>query len=223
MAETKIKIAVVDDHVLFRSGLIRIIEQIDSKFEVVTEAGNGKQFLDWLSKKGNKADIVVLDVNMPVMDGFSTATALAKEEKAPKILSLTMLDDEKTLIRLLRLGVHGFLNKDTEPETLKRALNQIYDRGNYYTEQIAGKLVEIIQNPDTLSKHDFDISQRELDFIRLSCSDMTVREIAEAMSISEKTVENYRAKVFDKLEVKTRVGMTIKALKSNIISLDQLD
>ncbi len=220
--QENITLTVVDDHQLFRKGLINLIEQVDSRFKVIAECSNGKELMDQLAG-GTVPEIVVMDVNMPIMDGFKTTEAIKEHHPDVAVLALTMLNDENTLIRLLRAGVNGFLNKDIEPDELQKAIAEIHSKGDYYTEYVAGKLVSILRQPKATSRSISELNEQELRFIRLCCSELTYQAIADEMCLSVKTIDGYRSKIFEKLDVKSRVGMVIFAIKNNLVSIDQLD
>lgn len=218
MASNKpLKILVADDHRLFRKGLISLIHELDSSFQVVKEVNNGKELMQYLQM--NELDLVVLDVNMPIMDGFATIKAIRKSKPHQKVLALSMLDDETTLIRMLKDGVNGFLNKDIEPPELFAAITAIMNQGNYYTDLVAGKLIEIIREENHEWNTFSDLSEQELKFIELACTEDTYQMIADKMFLSVKTIDGYRAKLFDKLGVKSRVGLVMYALRHKIVSL----
>ncbi|WP_417610271.1 response regulator [Owenweeksia hongkongensis] len=214
-----LSITVVDDHSLFRKGLINLIHQIDSRFKVMHEASHGKEFLAQIND-GQVPDVVIMDVSMPIMDGFQTTKALRDINKDIGILALTMKDDETSLIRLLRAGVNGYLNKDVNPDELKEALHSIADTGYYYTEDVAGKLVHVITHPELSTNEGVALTDQEMRFIELACSEHTYKMIADIMCLSVKTVDGYRAKLFDKLDVKSRVGLVMYALKHNLVALE---
>lgn len=213
-----IKIYVADDHALFRKGLINLIHQTDARFKVEAEAVNGKELLDLLEKKG-LPDLVVLDVSMPVMDGHETTRAIREKYPELKVLALTMLDDEQNLIRLLKAGVNAYLNKDVEPDDLRQALLMVVEKGSYYTDTVAGRLVGILRQ-DGARQEQPELTEQERKFIALSCSDDTYQMIADKMCLSIKTIDGYRARLFEKLGVKSRVGLVLYAIKNKIISLD---
>lgn len=213
-----IHIAIVDDHQLFRSGLKSVIEEIDERFHVVAEASNGRQFLDKLDE-GLHIDVVVMDVNMPIMDGFQTLEELKNYKKIPGVLSLTMLDDDLTLIRLLKLGTNGFLNKDVDPFELSKAILTIAKEGQYFSAAVAGKLVGVIKEGTKDSSTRYELSDREQEFLKLASSELTYAEIAEKMSVSPKTVDNYRVSTFQKLDAKTRIGLVLAGLKLGLVEL----
>lgn len=213
--KSSVKITVVDDHSLFRKGIVTLIQEINSRFKVVAEAGNGAELLDQL-EAGLECDLIVLDLDMPIMDGLQTTQAL--KERFPKlgILMLTMKNDESSLIRLLKAGVNGYLTKDVEPDVLEKALLSIYEHGYYYTDALTGKLVQALQSDGSVQQ---SLNDQELKFLELACSEMTYKEIADKMCLSEKTIDGCRAKLFDKLSVKSRVGLVLFAVKNELISL----
>ncbi len=211
-----VKIAVVDDHSLFRKGLITLIKEINPQFEIVSEASNGQEFIDQL-EAGLKVDLVVLDLEMPRLDGQQTTKYLKKAFPKIGILMLTMKDDESSLIRLLKSGVNGYLNKDVEPDVLEQAILSVYENGYHYTDAMTGKLVNALKDPQ---EGDFPkLSDQESKFLDLACSELTYKEIADRMCLSEKTIDGYRAKLFEKLEVKSRVGLVLYAVKNGLVSL----
>lgn len=215
----QISITVVDDHSLFRKGIINLIHQIDDKFKVINEASHGKEFLAQI-KNDEIPDVVIMDVSMPIMDGFQTTKALRELNKKIGILALTMKDDETSLIRLLKAGVNGYLNKDVDPDQLKEALHSIASTGYYYTEEVAGKLVNVITHPELGTNEGVELTEQEMRFIELACSEHTYKMIADMMCLSIKTVDGYRARLFEKLNVKSRVGLVMYAYKHNLVAIE---
>lgn len=215
----QISITVVDDHSLFRKGIINLIHQIDDKFRVINEASHGKEFLAQI-KNDEIPDVVIMDVSMPIMDGFQTTKALRELNKKIGILALTMKDDETSLIRLLKAGVNGYLNKDVDPDQLKEALHSISSTGYYYTEEVAGKLVNVITHPELGTNEGVELTEQEMRFIELACSEHTYKMIADMMCLSIKTVDGYRARLFEKLNVKSRVGLVMYAYKHNLVAIE---
>lgn len=211
-----IRIAVVDDHSLFRKGLINLIQAVDPNFQVELEAANGKELMQKLAPS-ELPDLVVLDYDMPLMNGYETTLALRKLSPDVRIMMLTMKNDEHTLIRMLRAGVNGYLSKDVEPEELKQAINGIHLHGFHYNDGITGTLIEAIRSPQDGQRS--QLNDQEMRFLNLACSELTYREIADEMCLSEKTIDGYRSKLFDKLQVKSRVGLVIYAVKNELISI----
>jgi two-component system, NarL family, invasion response regulator UvrY len=217
-----IKLALVDDHKLFRKGLISLIEMVSTKFVILFEADNGLE----LQKKidnNNLPDIVLMDVNMPLMDGFESVTWLQKNHPQIKVLVVSMIEKEETIVRMLKLGVKGYLCKDVEPHELGEALEAVASRGFYYTDFITGKLVHSLQHGQTEKKHQpsLDIlNEREKDFLRLACTELTYAQIADKMFVSPKTVDGYRNSLFDKLQAKSRVGLAIFSIRNGLVILE---
>lgn len=212
-----INIAVVDDHQLFRSGMVQLVKSLNSSFNVMLEAENGKDFLDKL-KTSQSPDIVLLDISMPVMDGFQTAGALQKLYPDLKVLIISMNEDEASLIKMLKFGVKGFVGKDIEPEELKVAISKILHDGFYYSDKITEHLINTLQ---PVEQEDIieTLTEREIEFLILACSERTYKGIADEMIVSPKTVQGYRDSVYTKLKIKTRVGLVMFAIKSNLVEL----
>lgn len=188
---------------------------------VLFEASNGVD-LQSIIDKDNLPDIIFLDVNMPEMDGFETVIWLHKEYPSVKVLVISMVGKEETIVRMLKLGVKGYLSKDVEPEELQEAIVSIMDKGFYYTDFITGKLVHSFQNgvdefEGALRFH--ELKEREREFIKHACSEMTYYEIAGKMFVSPKTIDGYRNAIFEKLKIKNRVGLVMLAIKEGWITL----
>lgn len=207
-----IQLALVDDHQLFRKGLMQLIKSLSHPFEILSEWHNGQQFLNSL-EKGPLPDIAILDISMPLMDGFEIAAHLQSHYPTIKVLVLSMNEDEASLVKMLRLGVKGYLSKDVEPEELEAALLHIHQKGHYYSDQMTGKLIEILKTPEKKPSNHL-LKEREMEFVRLACSELTYEQIADKMCLSVKTVDGYRASVFDKLQVRSRVGMVMHAMNA---------
>jgi len=217
-----IKLGLVDDHKLFRKGLISLIEIVGAHYEILFEANNG---LDLQQKidKNNQPDIILMDVNMPGMDGFASVLWLQGHFPAIKVLIVSMVEKEETIVRMLKLGVKGYLCKDVEPKELGEALQAVANKGFYYTDFITGKLVHSLRSDhdDTLKHSGLDLmNDREKEFLQLACSEMTYHEIAEKMFLSPKTIDGYRNSLFEKLNVKSRVALVMYAIKNRIVKVD---
>ncbi len=218
MNKERYQVALVDDHVLLRNGLANLIRNF-GEYEVLIEANNGKQLQRLITIKG-EPDIVLLDINMPEMDGYETAAWLRSACPEVKVLVLSMYDKDKPIIRMLQQGARGYILKDSEPAELRAALGSVLTKGYYYSEMVTSKLIHNINQADvagTLEK--VILSEREIQFLRLACLEMTYKEIADAMYLSPRTIDGYRDALFEKLQVKTRVGLVIYALRNEIVSL----
>ncbi|WP_165871441.1 response regulator transcription factor [Flaviaesturariibacter flavus] len=211
-------IALVDDHILLRNALARLIGGFEG-FEVLHESGDGTELMDHL-QAGRIPDIVLLDLNMPTMNGYDTAEALQTRYPQVHTLMLTMYDSELALIRLLQLGVAGFLKKDVSPGDLRYALQTVVETGFYYSSQTAGKLANLfrMQARDGQAVNNTLLSEQELIFLQFACSDMTYKEIAQRMKLTPRTVDVLRDGLFFKLDVKSRVGLVMLALKNGVVT-----
>lgn len=215
-AKKKYNICIVDDHLLFAGSLEKLIESF-GQFNVLFHAKNGSDFQQKLKAAKVQPDIVLLDINMPVMDGFETANWLSSYRKDIKVLALSMDDDEDTILRMLRCGANGYLLKDIHPDKLKEALLEVMQRGYYHSEKVAETLLHSL-NP-TNDKPEHRLKENERIFIALACTEMTYKEIAEKMNLSPKTIDGYRHELFTRLSIKNRVGLVIYALKHDLYKI----
>jgi DNA-binding NarL/FixJ family response regulator len=213
------RVALVDDHELLRSGLAAIINSFDG-YNVIMQAGNGREFIDQLGQD-SPPDIVLLDITMPVMDGFETAEWIKKNLLTTRVLVLSMLENDIAIIRMMKNGARGYLLKDSKPKIFKQALDNIRDTGYFINELISDKLMNYISNGNTFAVNApfGSLSDNEVHFLRLICSDKTYKEIAEEMCVSPRTVDSYRDNLFKKLDIKTRVGLAIFAMKHNLVEM----
>lgn len=209
-------VAIVDDHSLFASSLEKLINSF-SNFRVLFHAKNGVELQERIEKGDDLPEIVLLDINMPVMDGFETAAWLRLNHPKIKMLALSMEDDEQIILRMLHKGAKGYLLKDIHPEILNTALQELMDKGYYHSEKISETLLHSLNPDDEMALLDF--KENELTFIQLACSEMTYKEIADIMGLSPKTIDGYRHELFNRLKIKNRVGLVIFALKKNLIKL----
>ncbi len=213
-------IAVIDDHQLFRKGLIHLINLFPD-YKVLIEADNGREFINKL-KPPALPDIVLLDINMPEMDGYSTAKWIKINYPDIKILALSMLDSETSIIKMIHHGARGYILKDADTEELRQAFKEVLDRGYYYNELISRKLLQSINllvNEDSNISLLVKISDREMEFLKLACSEKPYKIIAAEMFVSERTVDGYRESLFRKLNVSTRVGLVLFAVKNGLVQL----
>lgn len=220
MYKSKASVAVVDDHVLLRNGLANLIRSLDS-YAVLFEADNGKDFIEQL-KPHYKPDIVLMDINMPKMDGYETALWLKRNYPGIKVLALSMYDNENSVIRMMKNGAKGYILKDIEPNEFRRALDSLISKGYYYSELITGKLIHAVSNldePEQPIRSLIMLNDREIEFLKLACTEMTYKEIAEKMFLSARTIDGYRDALFEKLCVKSRVGLVMYAIKTGIVNI----
>lgn len=216
-----IKVVLVDDHTLLRNGLAGLVDSIDG-YSVLYQSDNGEDFIARL--KGDELpDLVLLDINMPIKDGYETAQWLKQNYPDIKILALSMYDNEQSIIKMIRYGAKGYLLKDTHPKEFKAALDAVMTKGFYYSEMVTGKLIHAVHSSgestgakNLLSK----LNERETEFLKLACTEMTYKEIAEKMFLSPRTIDGYRDTLFEKLNVKTRVGLVMYAIKNGIVQVN---
>jgi two-component system invasion response regulator UvrY len=218
MAKTPVKIGLVEDHVLIREALANIVNSFGDFF-VSISANNGKEFIQQLNDE-NSPEILLLDLNMPEMDGHATARWLAKKHPEIKILILTMYDAE-SLIHLIKSGVRGFVKKDVSPAELKYALECVMKNEIYCSQTITGRLFNLMKNQGEKSSAwgTIILSDNEIAFLKLVASELTYKEIAQEMRISPRTIDNYRDALFMKLNVRSRVGLAMYAVKTGIVTL----
>lgn len=221
-----LKLAIVDDHILVRKGIVQLISSASERFKVILEAGNGDELISQFPPlPSNQPDIVITDIKMPQKDGFETVNWLKTNHPHIKIAVLTMFDDEKSVLRMLKLGVDGYLTKNMEPKDLLAGLHSLRDKGFCYSDFITGTLWQSVKNEKAgLSPFDIwlSLSEKEKTFVKHTCSEMTYHEIAGEMGLSVKTIDGYRDNLFTRFKVRSRVGLVLYAIKNEIISLSTL-
>jgi DNA-binding NarL/FixJ family response regulator len=212
----KTSIVIVDDHILIAKALSAILANFE-QFEVLYECENGKDLQEKCKHPRNVPDVILLDISMPIMDGFETAAWLKETHPDVLIMALSMQDDEHSLIKMIKSGAKGYLLKNVHPTALADALNYLVKNGHYYPDWAASKLFSSISNGAKQSdKKDFN--DREKTFLRFTVTEMSYKEIANQMNCSARTVEGYRDSLFEKLELKTRVGLAVYAMKNGFDS-----
>ena len=214
------RLALVDDHILLRKGLCELITGFN-KYEILFEADNGNDFISKLNPS-MLPTAVLMDINMPVMDGYETAEWIKQHHPQIKVLALSMFNNENAIIRMFKAGVKGYILKDCDPLELKEALNAIITKGFYFSEMVTGSLIHSINNlddDDNQVKEIVKLTEREITFLKLVCTELTYKEIADNMCLSPRTIDGYRDALFQKLNVKTRVGLVVYAIKNGIVNL----
>lgn len=212
----KIKVGLVDDHQLFLRSLSLMLETLKC-FQVVVEALNGQDLQKKMAPLQELPDLMLIDVNMPVMDGIATTSWLQQHYPSIKLVALTMNDKDNAIIKMFRAGCCAYLLKDVHPTVLEKALHQVHEQGYFNADSAQF-------NPGRLlNKTGFDarpvLTAKEHDFLKLACSELTYKQIAGKMNLSERTIDGYREILFQKLEVKSRVGLCLEALRRELVSL----
>ncbi len=210
------KVVIVDDHLLFAGSLEKLINTF-SGFNVLYHAKNGVALQQKFKLEADLPDVILLDINMPVMNGFETMEWLSENHPNVKVLALSMEDDEQVILKMLRKGANGYLLKDIHPEKLKVALNEVIEKGYYHSDKVAETLLHSLQPKNEIKEH--NLKENEITFLKLACSEMTYKEIAEEMNLSPKTIDGYRNDLFRNLNIKNRVGLVIYALKNNLFKV----
>lgn len=211
----RIKIAIVDDHKLVSKAIENMIS-FNPKFEVVMNCFNGEDFLNKLESQKTMPEVVLMDINMPRKNGIQTTLELTKLYPDLKVIALTMEDNESTIISMLKAGAKGYLLKDMSPDILFDAINIVHEKGVFYTDLVTQSLLKIKTEEKETQEITTLLKDREIEFIKLACSELTYKEIAEQMCVSPRTIDGYRDSVFAKLNVKTRVGVVLFAIKHDL-------
>lgn len=214
---SQLKVALVDDHILLLNGLANVIDSFDG-YKVVIKANNGLEFIEEM-KISPLPDIIVLDYNMPIMDGYDTVCWLIDNYPDIPVLILTMFDSELMLMRMLQLGVQSILKKDVHPTELNYALDAIIAKGYYYPQSVSGKIATMFHKASHKKnvKDAIVFTENEIKFLKWVGTDLPYKRIAEEMCVSERTIENYRASLCDKLALRNRMDLAIFAMKNGII------
>ena len=216
------QVALVDDHSLLRTGLARLVESLG--FPVLFEADTGKEFIEIIGT-GKVPDVVLLDINMPEMDGYETARWIRLNKPDIKVLALSMYDNETSIIRMLKCGARGYILKDAEPAELRSAIEDTISKGFHYSELVSGKLVHAIKHSESengTGKNEIQLSEREINFLKYACTELTYKEIADKMFVSPRTIDGYRDALFEKLQAKTRVGLALYAIRTGIVDINRM-
>lgn len=219
-----LKIGIVDDHQLFRKSLSLLVDSFEGS-EVVLEAENGLQLFDILHEIA--VDIVLLDIQMPKMNGFETCSVLRKKYPDIKVLIVSQLATRESIHKVMELGAHGFFSKNSNPDQLEKAIKNIYEKDFYFELELSDVLKEAILWEKSSKTEDAvlsatPISARELDVIKLACREFSSSEIAEKLFLSVRTVEAHRKRIMEKTQSKNFIGVVLFILRQGLIGMDEL-
>ena len=214
---SKHEVIIVDDHLLITRALESLVNSFE-EYQVKYTFSNGRELVDKLSSGMKEPDIILLDVNMPIMNGIETMRWLKKYHPNVKVLALSVEDDDKTILSMLRNGAKGYLLKGSQPALLNKALDTILNQGYFHTEQVANTLMKSL-NGDIDESDTPELKENEIKFIQLACEEKTYKEVAEIMCLSPHTIDGYRQQLFEKLGVKNRIGLVMYAVKNKIVEL----
>ena len=213
-----IKLGIIDDHKIFRNGLKATLEDCED-FNLILEASNGKELIGLLTDK--VPDVLLMDIKMPEMDGIQTATYVHQHYKHVKILALSMFNEDKYIVDMMKAGASGYLLKNAEPEEIIEAISTVYHKGFYFNEHLSITLIKqlVVNDHAEISNNKADLNEREIEVLKLVCQECSNQEIADKIFLSVRTVEGYRARLFEKTCSKNLVGLVIYAIKRGIINV----
>ena len=210
----KMKVIIVEDHEIFREGLKRVISEMDD-VELAGEAENGAVFLEMLKKIS--PDVVLMDIQMPVMDGLEATEKALRMDPSLKILVISMFGEEEYVYSMVEKGVSGFILKTSGILDLERAIKKIAIGQQYYSEEIMGLLVKKVRSVDYVEKVSF--TDREMEVLRMLCRGLSNNDIADKLFMSVRTVEGYRNKLLQKTGSSNVINLVIYALKNKLVIL----
>ncbi len=206
-------VVIVEDHMLLSQAIGSIVNTFD-KFKVLYLCKNGQELVEKFSESPkNVPDIVLMDINMPIMNGIETTAWITKNHPLVNVLALSVEDEEETILRMLRVGAKGYLLKDVEKTILEQALTEVMDAGFYHSKTVTNLLIRALSED---LKETVKFKENELIFLKWACTELTYKEIADKMSLSPKTIDGYRDSLFEKLGIKNRVGLVIYAIRNKI-------
>jgi len=216
MNDSTCKIMLVDDHTLFRNGLRILLNTID-KYEVAGEAANGQEFLELLETE--VPDIVLLDIEMPVMDGIAAANLALEKYPDLKIITLSMYGEEDYYYQMVDAGVKGFLLKNSDMNEVKTAIETVYEGGNYFSTELLQNLVNSLRTSSKNREPQAELSEREIEILILICQGFSNQEIADQLFISKRTVDKHRANILEKSECKNTAQLVMYAIKNKLVEI----
>lgn len=204
-------VVVVDDHNLLSEAIGNLVNDFDH-FNLLYTCKNGQDLLEKLKFPDKIPNIVLMDINMPILNGIETTKILTEKYPDINVLALSIEENENTILKMLRAGAKGYLMKDTKKEILEEALNQVIDKGYYHTNTISKLLIGSLTKDETAVQ----LKEREVEFIKHACTEMTYKEIAGKMFLSPKTIEGYRDSIYEKLNLKNRIGLVLYAIRNGL-------
>lgn len=213
MKLSPIHLAFADDHALFRKGVAGILSEYDD-IEVTVEAANGGELLDKLRQTPRQPDVCLLDISMPVMDGYQALAELQRYWPGIRVLVLSMYEHEFSVVRMARGGACGYISKSAEPAELRKAIRSVYEHGFYHSD------VAIPHYKMAMSSNKFKLTEKEEEMLRWLCSELTDKEIADKMNLSTRTIEGYRDRLYEKLNIHNRMALALFAIRSGLVPIN---
>lgn len=213
-----INLAIADDHKIFRNGLKATLEDC-ADLNLIIEASNGKELIGQLATR--TPDVILMDIKMPEMDGMQTTAHIHQNFKDIKVLALSMHNEDKYIVDMMKAGASGYLLKNAEPEEIIEAITTVHNKGFYFNEHLSVTLIKQLVGPghDNAPQQNIELNDREIEVLKLVCQEYSNQEIADKIFLSVRTVEGYRARLFEKTGSKNLVGLVIFAIKNGIISV----
>ena len=212
----KIQIGLADDQLLFLKSLREMLDRLPA-FQVTVEALNGEELLRKLELLSELPDIILIDVKMPIMGGMEAVTRISQRYPAIKLVALSMEDADAMVIGMIKAGCCSYLLKEIHPNELQNALLEVYSHGYYNADTFNRNSRRILREEKNALA--LRLSVNEEKFLHLACSDLTYKQIASQMHLSERTIDGYRESLFEKLNVQSRVGMVLEGIKKKLITL----
>ncbi len=205
----------IDDHAMFRSGIASLLTEYND-INIVFQANNG---LDMQSKivQAKDTQVVLMDINMPHMDGYTATAWLKQNYPHIHVLALSMYDDEQAIIKMLKAGANGYILKEAEISELHRAVLQLVEKGFYTNDLVSGNMFRSFHLTEKNGPDEFKLNEKEILFLQLCASELTYKEMADQLDIAVRSVDNYSRNLFEKTGCKSRVGLVLWALKNKII------
>lgn len=213
----QIRTILVDDHKLFRDGLKFVLSQIEN-MEVIAEASNGIEFLKLMEE--HEADLVLMDISMPRMDGIESTSRAMELNPDFKIIALSMYCEEEYYYKMIQSGAKGFILKESGKEELERAIGEVMDGGSYFSQKLLTNIImniSVQQGKVYAKKEDVHLTRRELEVLEMICMGLTNQEIADKLFISMRTVEGHKTSLINKTGVKNSISLVLYALKNKLV------
>ena len=217
MNSPTIQIGMVDDHAMFRSGIASLLAEYPD-INIVFQANNGIDLQSRIVPFTEMVQVILMDINMPHMDGYAATAWLKKHYPHIHVLALSMYDEEQAIIKMLKAGANGYILKEAEIGELHRAIIQLVEKGFYTNDIVTGNMIRNFHQKETSPASGLSLSEKEKLFLQLCASELTYKEMAEQMEIAVRSVDNYSRNLFEKTGAKSRVGLVLWALKNNIIN-----
>jgi DNA-binding NarL/FixJ family response regulator len=206
----------VDDHTLFRNGLRILLNNLEN-YRVIGEAANGRQFLSLLETE--VPDLVLLDINMPVMDGIEAATLAHEKFPDLKIITLSMYGEEDYYYKMVNAGVKGFVLKNSDIKEVKTALDVVFEGGSFFSSELLQNLVNSLKSTAKSKETHTELSEREMEILILICQGLSNQEIGDKLFISKRTVDKHRANILEKSDSKNTAQLVVYAIKNKLVEL----